>query len=316
MAAVIKGGRPALLTAVVCAAVACERGASQVSTSREPATEVRAAEPARAAAVPPSSAAAPQAVEPERAKPSGPTVAPIVAPAASVAVGVAVPAGSVEVNGKPVTVAAFVIDRTEVTTKSYADCMSAGKCTPPGTEAGCNWPKRNERGEHPINCVTAEQASSYCAARGQRLPSVAEWQLAAGGAEARRYPWGADHPSNMWVTEPAGDSYPPGPARQKLCWVGDGTAEGETYPKSTCPVGSHAAGNTPSGIADLAGNVAEWTSDVEKLPEGGSAHRTKGGGFSYDPMGPLPVAVTDSEMHPDPHRAADIGFRCVSAAAK
>jgi len=213
-------------------------------------------------------------------------------------------------------VAAFVIDRTEVTTKSYADCMSAGKCSPPGTDADCNWPKRDKRGEHPINCVTAQQAASYCAARGQRLPTLAEWQLAAGGAEARRYPWGADHPSNMWVTEPAGDSYPPGPARKNLCWVGDGTAEGETYPTSTCPAGFYAAGNTPSGIADLAGNVAEWTSDVEKLPEGGSAHRTKGGGFSYDPMGPLPVAVTDSEMHPDPHQAADIGFRCVSAAAK
>jgi len=316
------GERLAFAAACVCALLACERSAARVNTSPEPSTAVRAAEPTAATVTPsstPSSLpASPEAVRAPSAS-AGPSVAPVVTAVQSAAPStqssVPVPAGSVEVAGKQVAVAAFGIDRTEVTTKSYARCVSEGKCSEPGAEADCNYPKRDTRGEHPINCVSAEQARRYCAAHGQRLPTIAEWQLAAGGTEARRYPWGADHPSNMWVTEAAGDSYPPGPARRKLCWVGDGTAESETYPTSTCPVGSYAAGNTASGIADLAGNVAEWTSDVEKLPEGGKAHRTKGGGFSYDPMGPLPVAVTDSEMYPDSHRAADVGFRCVTAAA-
>jgi formylglycine-generating enzyme required for sulfatase activity len=294
---------------------ACERS-SELPSPEQPPSPVQVVSPAA-----PAPATTPSGVEPSKAKPApstGPNVAPSTGPnvASAGAASVPVPAGSVEIGGKRLTVAAFSMDRTEVATESYAACVSEGRCTPPGTGEKCNWPARKARAEHPINCVTAEQAARYCARHGKRLPTLAEWQLAAGGAEGRRYPWGADHPSNLWVTEPVGDSYPPGPARRKLCWVGDGTAESETYPESTCPAGSHPAGNTPSGIVDLAGNVAEWTSDVERLPEGGAAHRTKGGGYAYDPMGPLPVDVAGSELHPDPHQAPDIGFRCVSAAQR
>jgi sulfatase-modifying factor enzyme 1 len=187
------------------------------------------------------------------------------------------------------------------------------KCSPAASDdIACNWPKRKAKGEHPINCVTVEQAEAYCAYESARLPTVAEWQLAAGGPEKRPYPWGSTHPSNIQVTEPpAGGAYGPGAARHYLCWSGDGT-DREKYPTWTCPVGSFPAGNTPSGISDLAGNVAEWTSTTVKLPHGPVHHVIKGGGYNFDGLGRLEVAVEDSETHGSGHQAPDVGFRCVT----
>lgn len=227
---------------------------------------------------------------------------------------IAVPADRVEVKGKQVAVEAFAIDRTEVTVEAYARCVSKKKCSPPARDDdGCNWAKRRAKANHPINCVTVRQAKAYCEWNGQRLPTVAEWQLAAGGPEGRRYPWGAALPSNTWVTEVTpGQSYAPGPARHNLCWIGDGTAEGEKYPSGTCPVGSFPAGNTPTGIADMAGNVWEWTGEAQKQPHGPIFYALKGGGFDYDPLGRLEVAVADETLHGDDHYATDVGFRCVT----
>jgi iron(II)-dependent oxidoreductase len=191
----------------------------------------------------------------------------------------------------------------------------AKKCSPAAQDdLACNWQKRKTKGTHPINCVTVKQAKQYCEQNDQRLPTVAEWQLAAGGPEGRYYPWGAAHPSNMWVTELAeSEEYAPGPARHDLCWIGDNTAAGETYPTATCKVGSFPGGNTPSGIADLAGNVAEWTSTTVKQPHGTVEYLVKGGSYKFDPLGRLHVAVQDSEAFDDEHQACDIGFRCVTA---
>jgi hypothetical protein len=47
--------------------------------------------------------------------------------------------------------------------------------------------------------ASVKQAKAYCEWMAQRLPTAAEWQLAAGGTEKRYYPWGASQPSNLWV---------------------------------------------------------------------------------------------------------------------
>jgi formylglycine-generating enzyme required for sulfatase activity len=245
---------------------------------------------------------------PSKTSPPVPKVA-----VASTAESVAVPAGTVAIDGKSIAVAAFAIGRTEVTTEAYARCVAEKKCSPAASDdIACNWPKRKAKGKHPINCVTVEQAEAYCEYESERLPTVAEWQLAAGGPEKRHYPWGSTHPSNIQVTEPpAGGAYGPGAARHYLCWSGDGT-DREKYPTWTCPVGSFPAGNTPSGISDLAGNVAEWTSTTVKLPHGPVHHVIKGGGYNFDGLGRLEVAVEDSETHGSGHKAPDVGFRCVT----
>ena len=90
---------------------------------------------------------------------------------------------------------------------------------------------------HPVNEVTWIGAHRYCAWRGARLPTEAEWEAAARGREGRRYPWGSALP------EP-------------------GRAVFGRRSNATAAVGERAAGATPEGVHDLAGNVAEWTSSL------------------------------------------------------
>jgi formylglycine-generating enzyme required for sulfatase activity len=90
---------------------------------------------------------------------------------------------------------------------------------------------------HPVNEVTWNGARRYCAWRGARLPTEAEWEPAARGREGRRYPWG---------------SAPPDETRAVF---GRRTNE-------TGAAGERPAGATPEGVHDLAGNVAEWTSTL------------------------------------------------------
>ncbi|MFO0587302.1 MAG: bifunctional serine/threonine-protein kinase/formylglycine-generating enzyme family protein [Polyangiaceae bacterium] len=99
--------------------------------------------------------------------------------------------------------------------------------------------------EHrPVVQVTWDGARLYCAARGKRLPTEAEWEYAARGAARRRFPWGDEAPR---------------------C---DGVFFGRTAkaPCSSLPRGAHDVGTapqdrTPEGVFDLGGNVGEWVED-------------------------------------------------------
>jgi len=88
----------------------------------------------------------------------------------------------------------------------------------------------------PIIHVNWFEAEAYCRWAKRRLPTEAEWELAAATAEKRRYPWG--------------DAAPTG--RGNL----DGRALG------CVPVGLHSAGDTPEGCRQMLGNVWEWTAST------------------------------------------------------
>ncbi len=139
-----------------------------------------------------------------------------------------------------VSVKTFCIDRTEVTTAAYEACVRANKCTEALTRDTCNTGVA-ARKDHPINCVTWDQAAAFCAVQNKRLPTEEEWEFVARGSEGRPYPWGSITPSNQ------------------ACWSGEENDVGKVYRKETCPVSAYPSGNTPLGVADMAGNVWEWT---------------------------------------------------------
>jgi len=146
----------------------------------------------------------------------------------------------------------FYIDKYEVTNAQFAQFIEATgyvtRAEEEGAEEredGISWryPEGRQvdmsgRREHPVVYVSWYDARAYCAWRGKRLPSEAEWEKSARGMDGRLFPWGktfAAGRANVWGEE-------------------DGFA-------STAPVGQFALGGSPYGVDDMAGNVWEWCED-------------------------------------------------------
>jgi formylglycine-generating enzyme required for sulfatase activity len=139
-----------------------------------------------------------------------------------------------EVPFLEITLSTYWIDTTEVTQAAYRDCVTAAKCTAPIK----NYDPTGHA-TYPVSNVTWQQASSYCAWAGKRLPTEAEWEKAARGTDGRVYPWGNLTPTcqqAFWLDCPGGDA-------------------------GSVPVGTHPSGASPYGVQDLAGNALEWVSD-------------------------------------------------------
>lgn len=187
--------------------------------------------------------------------------------------------GRTEKGSGLVPVARFEIDANEVTNARWEHCRAAKKCGAQKTPG--------ELGQ-PVRGVAPDEAEAFCGYAGGRLPTGAEWILAASGAEMRRFPWG----STGLVCRRAAFGLVTGPC-----------ADSGTGPELA---GSRPDGSTPDGIADLAGNVAEWTRERD-----GSV-RARGGSFRVRTAAELKgwSAVGRS------HASDDIGFRCVFAIAE
>ena len=179
-----------------------------------------------------------------------------------------------------VKVAAFCLDRTEVAAAAYDACTT---CTPRRAADACPGPEAGA----PAVCVDVEQAAAYCRTRGARLPSEAEWMLAATGGGRRDYVWG--------VAPRAYD-----PIRPNLC-LGRQMRTGSLGP---CPAGASRDDRTPQGVLDLAYDAAEWVRAGDGTPV------ARGGSWASDGVAP----IAGSRMKPSPGYAdATIGFRCATS---
>ncbi len=201
-----------------------------------------------------------------------------------------------------VKVAAFRIDRTEVTQAAYARFVVATGYRPPFVDepwAHEHWSWTGQqppagKEDHPVVLVNVFDGAAYCAWAGGRLPTEAEWQLAALGPveDGRAYPWGG-----AWALGHAND----GQAAEPNYDESDGYLE-------TSPVGAFPAGASWVGAQDMFGNAWEWTADVERLPNGYALYgRVRGGSYFFDLERDL---AEERNAFPFGLRRKTSGFRC------
>jgi serine/threonine protein kinase/formylglycine-generating enzyme required for sulfatase activity len=183
----------------------------------------------------------------------------------------------------------FYIDRHEVTNEEYAQFIRQTRRNPP-----VHWREgQYEVGEAtlPVVNVSWNESRDYCEWANKRLPTEAEWEYAARGRDSRLYPYG-----NEWKPR-----------------FSNARETGLDKPQA---VGSYPDGLSPFGVADMAGNVAEWT-ETEYLPYPGSPAEPdegnrviRGGGFKV----PAREQTATERFFDRPTVTYDfVGFRCAKS---
>lgn len=146
----------------------------------------------------------------------------------------------------------FYLAKMPVTNAQYAAFVQAT-----GHHAPYHWqrgiPQRGQE-DHPVVNVSWHDAVAYsnwlaqATGKPYRLPSEAEWEKGARGADGRIYPWGVH--------------WDPARCNGREGGQGDTIAAVGIYVGDTTPVGAYPEGASPYGLLDMAGNVWEWTSSV------------------------------------------------------
>jgi formylglycine-generating enzyme len=210
-------------------------------------------------------------------------------------------------TGSRQPVGAFAIDRTEVTIAAFrAFARAEGLVTAAEREGGgfefsAGWTRRPgwtyERpqgqpgaDDEPAVHVSWHEARRFCAARGGRLPTMAEWRQAA-YTEMRAQPTDGFERGRTYAY-PVGD----GP-------TGMNVSGGER--RGAMPVGRTKRG--VNGLHDMGANAWEWISDRR----GGEA-LTAGGSWWY---GPAQTRAEGAQWKAADFYAVYVGFRCAYDAA-
>jgi iron(II)-dependent oxidoreductase len=178
---------------------------------------------------------------------------------------------------------AFWIDRTEVTNGQFV--ILHGQAAKIG---GWQEPKA------PRESVTWFEARDFCAKRGARLPSEAEWEYAARGPDNWVYPWGNTFEAHRAVFNDTSGGRP-------------------------AEVGSRPTGASWVGALDMSGNVAEWqntiykpypysSTDGRENPNDASSYRVWRGGSWYQKNTDMRAAFRNQFEPTQVH--GDGGFRC------
>lgn len=198
-------------------------------------------------------------------------------------------------DGKKEQLASFYLDKYPVTNDQFRKFIKATGYKPKDkVNFVAHWkngeiPKGQEN--HPVVCVSYEDAQAYAAWAGKRLPTEAEWLYATQGSDGRLWPWGNDFDSTS-------------------CNVG------LNHPT---PVNAYPSGASPFGVQDLVGNVWQMTNDL--YDNGSNYYLVLRGGGYYNPTsswwyvkgGPQPLDQSQILLRVSPgfERNTTIGFRCV-----
>lgn len=210
--------------------------------------------------------------------------------------------GAFEADETPphsVTLDSFCIDTVEVTVAQYARFISGSGYVTDAEQKGdaVTWRAVDvpDRQRHPVNRVSWNDADIFCRWFDKRLPTEAEWELAAKGFSENIYSWGNTFSSDRTNTQERGIGQP-------------------------MPVGS-SSNATPFGAVDMIGNVWEWTHDWyagdyyanspdidPQGPASGAERVIRGGSFKSD--GTRATTTIRRKASQDGW-SDDIGFRCV-----
>ncbi|MGK0184760.1 MAG: hypothetical protein ACI9R3_000534 [Verrucomicrobiales bacterium] len=195
---------------------------------------------------------------------------------------VGITAGTISIDGATEEVAAFEIDEYETTIAQYAEFLNslsalsgdalqqfdhsdqpAAKSghVPAGWDAlfraakrGGEFQRQKISLNHPIIAVDWWDAYAYSKWKGRRLPTAAEWHLAALGPDPlARFPWGKRDAPTLYNSGADFDKDGSG-----------GQVDGYNY---WAPVNSFSNDRSPLGVYGMAGNVSEWVDTWTPHPE-------------------------------------------------
>jgi formylglycine-generating enzyme required for sulfatase activity len=200
-----------------------------------------------------------------------------------------------DVSNHEVKIDSFLIDKYPVTNAQYFEfIVSSGYVASDTARFLKHWEAgtfKQGQDNYPVVYLSYEDMRAYAKWAGKRLPTQAEWQLAAQGTDKRKWPWGNEF---------------------------HGTYCNNGFDRPT-PVDAFSKGKSPYGALDMVGNIWQMMNDMYfngtnyfTVIRGGSYYHPDSSWW-YIQGGPQQLDKTQIQLLVSPgfDRSSTVGFRCV-----